>query len=67
MNNESHNKSYLEIKIIFVVAIIAIMVGCHGGCKGNRDEDYIRGVREIKKASKQYWDSVNKLSKEPAK
>lgn len=53
-----------KILIVFI-SVIIILSGCT--CKGNRDEDYIRGVRKIKEFSKRYWDSVNKLSKEPQK
>lgn len=34
-------------------------------CKGNRDEDSIRVMRELKHFTIHYIDSVNKLSKQP--
>jgi hypothetical protein len=36
-------------------------------CKCDRDEDYVRGIRMIKKEAIRYADSINKLSKEPVK
>lgn len=52
------------IVILLATATAAIIIF---GCNGNRDEDYIRGVRQIKESAKHYWDSVNKLSKQPKK
>lgn len=57
------------VVVFFTMLLIMILPVILNSCKGNRDEDYIRVVRQIRKEKpwKRYYDSVNELSKQPEK